>query len=426
MELNNRELAGLIGLGIIALALVGIRSTREALPGLIKLFVQPVILVPILTVVAYAFVLVVLAERLGLWEERLLVETVFWVAGPGMVLFFGVATRKRDDQLLRQTVRRAFGATAFLQVAIGFFVFSLPIELILLPVMTFLLLLSMAAETREDARPVQRIVDALLTVIVLGLLTYAVTHIVAEWDTLDTAYMVRALFLPLYLTVGFLPYLSVIGLWTSYDHAFRFIDHATEDTAARRRAKLGLILALRRRTALARSLTLFQARAIAEAGSFADARAVAHGFLEDEQRKEREAREAAERLKRNAGVEGTGEDGRRLDQREFEETRRALQWLATAEMGWYRNPGSHYRDDLLQMLAPFEGLPEDHGIELSVPPDGQSWWAWRRTITGWCFAIGAAEPPPDQWLYDGSDPPSGFPGEDPAWGGRFGVDAANW
>ena len=43
------------------------------------------------------------------------------------------------------------------------------------------------------------------------------------------------------------------------------------------------------------------------------------------------------------------------------------------------------------------GLPRESGITLHVARDGQSWYARRRTVTGWCFAIGAAGPPPDQW-----------------------------
>jgi hypothetical protein len=65
---------------------------------------------------------------------------------------------------------------------------------------------------------------------------------------------------------------------------------------------------------------------------------------------------------------------------------------------------------------------------VQVSPGGGSWHAWRRTPSGWVFAIGAAGPPPDQWEYDGAEPPSGFPGESPDWGsGPFDYDSApNW
>jgi hypothetical protein len=95
------------------------------------------------------------------------------------------------------------------------------------------------------------------------------------------------------------------------------------------------------------------------------------------------------------------------------------------QMGWYQDRGGRYRPELLNMLDP-DGLPDDHGIHLNVSKDGQAWWARRRTVTDWCFAIGANQAPPDQWLYDGADSPNGFPGEDLAWGDRWGIEAKNW
>ena len=64
-------------------------------------------------------------------------------------------------------------------------------------------------------------------------------------------------------------------------------------------------------------------------------------------------------------------------------------------------------------------------MSLYVSEDGQSWYAWRRTVTGWCFAIGAAGAPPNQWEYDGPEPPEGFPSEDQAWGDSPFADQAN-
>lgn len=124
--------------------------------------------------------------------------------------------------------------------------------------------------------------------------------------------------------------------------------------------------------------------------------------------------EAQERLIRFAGVDGADENGRRLDRRKFVETVSALRWLSTCMMGWYRQ-GNQYRADLLDRLGDDvtgHGLGQPSGITMQVAKDGQSWHAWRRTVTDWCFAIGAAGPPPDQWGYDGPQPPSDFPGRD--------------
>jgi hypothetical protein len=98
-------------------------------------------------------------------------------------------------------------------------------------------------------------------------------------------------------------------------------------------------------------------------------------------------------------------------------------------MGWYRRQGGRYRSDLLEIIGDFstQGLKGEHGIELRVRRDGQAWYAWRRTVSGWVFAIGSAKNPPDQWLYDGADPPRGFPGKDKSWGKQLSTDASkNW
>ena len=137
---------------------------------------------------------------------------------------------------------------------------------------------------------------------------------------------------------------------------------------------------------------------------------------------------AARRLVDNAGLTGVDGDGRQLDRREFSETRRALRWLAVAQMGWW-NRDHRYREDLLEMPEPtfeFDERQEPSGIAMYVAPDGQSWYAERQTITGHWFAIGAAGPTPDQWLLDGPERPSGFPAE-PEWDHWGGGSASpNW
>ena len=97
-------------------------------------------------------------------------------------------------------------------------------------------------------------------------------------------------------------------------------------------------------------------------------------------------------------------------------------------MGRYRSEGK-YDDNLLPVVEPTfarDELPQPSDIRIIVAADGQRWYAERRTVTGHWFAIGAAAPPPDQWLFDGTDRPSGFADEAEwdHWGG--GEHSANW
>ena len=98
-------------------------------------------------------------------------------------------------------------------------------------------------------------------------------------------------------------------------------------------------------------------------------------------------------------------------------------------MGHYRNSGGYQKESLapvVENLSEKYSLPNSNGIRMHVSSDGQRWYAERKTITGQWFAIGAAGPPSDQWLYDGPEPPSGYP-DDSEWDQWIGDNhAVNW
>ncbi|MGH7930001.1 MAG: hypothetical protein ACREQV_19665 [Candidatus Binatia bacterium] len=76
-----------------------------------------------------------------------------------------------------------------------------------------------------------------------------------------------------------------------------------------------------------------------------------------------------------------------------------------------------YRRYLLINLNDFEqqGLPAEHGIGMKVRKDSQSWYAYRRTVTGWVLGIGANEGTPEQWFYDGPKSPASYPCRGHGW-----------
>ena len=118
--------------------------------------------------------------------------------------------------------------------------------------------------------------------------------------------------------------------------------------------------------------------------------------------------------KHNAGFVGVDMAGKQLDQREHAPTMEALRDLSFCQMGHYRRGSQRYEPDfdaIIDNLSDKYELPRPNGTSLRVNDDGQSWYAQRETITGHWFAIGAAGPPSDQWLYDGPSPPSSFPSE---------------
>lgn len=125
---------------------------------------------------------------------------------------------------------------------------------------------------------------------------------------------------------------------------------------------------------------------------------------------------------RNAGSQEVTAEGRRLDDREFAETRKALGLVRTSLMGVHRREGRFLSTVLGQLRGVNDfvacGLPAEHGVHLEVAPDGQIAWTWRETITGWVLALAlvAEGDRLEEWLYAGAERPLGGPQDHPgAW-----------
>ena len=108
----------------------------------------------------------------------------------------------------------------------------------------------------------------------------------------------------------------------------------------------------------------------------------ADGFRSAWREAARSIRKDQERI--DAERVGADQDGKQLDQREHAETKKALDWLATCQMGHYRNLRKYRSDDvfaaIIQATSTQHGLPTPTDIRLRVSADEQCWYAERETM----------------------------------------------
>ena len=372
---------------------------------------------------AYISMEVWIGFQLDLWNVDLLTATFIWAVASGGVLLFKSATEANEDPFffhntVAATLAPTVFVTFFMNLATLGFLAELALQLFLFPV-TVASVAAHARTSREHTR-VAHLCDGVLLVVGLCWSVYTGLHLHATWGRLDVTLMLQKLALPIWLTAGLLPFLFTMNLYGAYDRAFRIIGSQAHGLRDRWRARVAILLTLHFRARDIAQLRHYWIRKLVDARELRTARSAVREFERTLRDRERAIAEEIGGLVRYAGIDGADSEGRRLDQREFKETTKALRWLATCHMGHYRRR-NRYDPELLALLGDGfvrHGLAKEHGIVMKVSGDGQAWFAYRRTITGWCLAIGAAGPPPEQWEYDGQEPPRGFPGTDPIWGER--------
>lgn len=429
--LTNRELAALIVLGgFAAFVLVQPNRTKvlKSLGGVLTMLSTPRILLPLLLYVGWISAAIAVCGRFGLWNSHLLKPTILWLVLSGLALVLRLNDAIQEPRFFRRAMVRALGVAAIVEFVSALESFPLWVEIPGQALAFVFAGVAVIAEKDANLASVRKLATGYLIIFGLSALVWSAAHLVGSWSSLNQGRILREFLLPIWLTPVALIFLYVFAVVAAYESSFKLMRFGTESQSLLKQ-RLAMVLRANTRLGTLRLLRGFRAQRIARTKSFREAWAEIGRLHEEERQGVEEEAAAARRLVENAGVVGTDETGRQLDQREFAKTRKALRWLATCQMGHYRNASQRYRADLLPIVEPHfeqDGLPSEHGVEMHVSPNGQSWYATRQTVTGWWFAIGAGGPPPDEWLYDGPEPPRGFPIEQ-GWD-RFGggESSVNW
>lgn len=428
MIFDNRQLATIMLLGAFLVWGLSRRAVRASAAGVVRQFVHPKVLTPFLFYGAWLVGLHWLGWQLNLWNPKLIGESIFWAGASGFALLvLAVTEASKQDNFFRNKTVETVKFAAFFVGFLNLKALSLVGELILQAVVTFLAMVRVVAGHNEQHKSIRRPLDVILFLVTAGLLAYTVLWLAQDWSRIDKGQEVRKLLMPIWLTLGAFPFVFVFALMADYGRVFAFMKATTGRNRTSLRTRLGVILALRTRLLDIRGFAGRLAQQAGRGRTIRDGIEAVRAFREDRARKTAADQARLDRLEMFAGATGTDETGRQLDQREFDATKKALEWLATCQMGWY-NRGKRYRTDLLEKIGDFQrqGLPAEHGIVMKVRKDGQAWYAYRRTVTGWVLAIGAREAPADQWFYDGPEPPTSYPRPGNGWGEAAHQVTANW
>lgn len=250
MMLDNREIAALIWLGLAAAAALSNRSLRQGLGSVFRSLLRLAILLPLVVMVGYVCLEVWIGASLSVWHNDLMKGTLIWTGGSALVLFFNCTKIAESPGFFRETVAGTIGVLVFVEFFMNLFVMSLWLELVLQPVLVGLALLSAVGGLKAENQPVKRLVDGILALVTLLLLAYTGRELYENWGELDEKSLLLQFALPIWLTIGLMPFIYSLSLYIGYDSAFRGINWVTAEPSARWRARF----------ALATSFTLPRAR----------------------------------------------------------------------------------------------------------------------------------------------------------------------
>jgi hypothetical protein len=222
--LSNRELA--LGIWLI----VGLtwafarREVRESFGYVVRAFLHPKVSGVVLAAAAYTAGAVFLLRGASFWDGSMLKDTVIWFIGTAFIALMN--TEKKDSRFFRRVVDDGLKVVVLVEFVANLYVFPIYVELVLVPVVFFMVMMLAVAETKAELAPAKAFLERLLTVTGVVVLAFSIEHIVSDWNHVVTAATVRTLLLPPALTIMFVPFLYLFALISAYELVFMRVDFA--------------------------------------------------------------------------------------------------------------------------------------------------------------------------------------------------------
>lgn len=218
--INNRELATYIWILLFVALCLCIPSIRKGVPGLLKIIMSKQILIPILLMVIYVVATIYLLYKIHFWDTGLLKTTIAWFIGVAFVMFFKANNAIKNPYHIKEIISDNIKLTIIMEFIINFYVFSFPVELLILPSITFLFLLKLVSERDEKNQIVTKFVSSTLSIFGLIIITYAGYELIVNIKKFSSIENLKDFLLPIMLTFIYIPFIYALILYMIYEEFF--------------------------------------------------------------------------------------------------------------------------------------------------------------------------------------------------------------
>ncbi len=216
---SNRELSIIIWLGIAFIGLLFSKQIRQSLFDLLRLLCSKTFLTIYLLLGVYLFGIIILLKIIGIWSIEDAKDTIIWLFTVGFVLLFNT-TKEKGSKYFLNVVKEGLKWSVFLEFILNFYSFSLIIELILIPFITFLFLTYTVSKTDAKNKQVTKLLSVILNLFGLVIFSYTLYKTVVSYDMLFTYSTLSSFFLPIIITILFLPFIYLTSLYSTYETFF--------------------------------------------------------------------------------------------------------------------------------------------------------------------------------------------------------------
>lgn len=227
---NNREVAAAFWLLVFAVWALRKIEIRRSIGEVFRAFWHLKIVAPVFLMFLYVAGVVALLVAIGMWEVGLLKDTIVWFLVGAMAMMMRFATADDTDDIFRKILTDSIRIVILLEFLVNTYTFPLIIELILVPLLTFIAMIDVVASMNEEHAIVARLAKGIQMIAGFVILGIAVNRAVADFQNLKSLDTFRSIALAPFLSALMFPFIYVMLVISKYELVFLRLNRGSEKT----------------------------------------------------------------------------------------------------------------------------------------------------------------------------------------------------
>ncbi len=216
---STREMATMIWVLILLPFILNKKENRKALLNVIRAFKLKLI-ISILVLIGYVTCIILILYKCKFWDSSMIKDTIFWIIFTGIGISFKYDSKLSIREFFYESFKDNIRIMLIFEFLFSTYTFSILIELLLLPLSTFIIGIKTISERDEKLKPVNKLMMSVEVLLGLVITIFTLKNIVNNIDTITSVINLKNFILPIILGVSLLPYIYLFAVYMGYETLF--------------------------------------------------------------------------------------------------------------------------------------------------------------------------------------------------------------
>lgn len=232
---STREIASAIWILVIIIFLGLKKDIRKAFGKVVKAALNKYIVIPFILLLLYTVIISIIFNNLGIEVIKFIKDIILWFLFAGVPFAYSSINNKNISlQYFKKYIVDNIKIITILQFFVSTFTFSIWAELIIVPAMTFILLLESVASSDEKFKQVQKFLSILISFMGFIILFSALEKAFLTYKEIGTINLLITFFIPFVLSIFYVPFVYIFIMYSKYQILFGRIEFAINDENKRK------------------------------------------------------------------------------------------------------------------------------------------------------------------------------------------------